>query len=342
MYKKLFINPTASLLDAMRVIDRSATGIALVVDAAEKLLGTVSDGDIRRGILRNLPLQSPVSEVMNVNCYTVGQGAPRANIIDIMQARGISQIPIVDKFGRVIGVHLLRALLYAEEKDNPVVIMAGGRGTRLGELTKNTPKPMLKVAGRPILERIVLHLIGNGFTNLYISVNYLADVITDYFGDGSRMGCHIRYLREDKPLGSGGALSLLPEPKKSVLLMNGDLITEVNFSRMLDYHDDNQFYATMGYSEYRHEIPYGCLEVENGAIVELEEKPSLFKKVNAGIYIFSPEAVCSVPKNTMFPITNLFETALEQKKSCGAYSVDGDWIDVGQKEQLKQATGQQA
>jgi NDP-sugar pyrophosphorylase family protein len=221
--------------------------------------------------------------------------------------------------------------------------MAGGKGTRLGSLTKDTPKSMLKVAGRPILERLVLHLISNGIRKIFLAVNHLSHVIEHHFGDGDQYGCSIAYLIEEKPLGSGGALSLLPEsPAAPILLMNGDLIFQTDLGMMLDYHDENDYFATMGVRPYLHNVPFGCVQSnQDGELVKFEEKPTLKKQINAGVYVLSPLAVATVPGNqTEFPITQLFEDALTSHQRCGLFTLDDEWLDIGRPAQLKHARGE--
>jgi len=216
-------------------------------------------------------------------------------------------------------------------------VMAGGRGTRLGSITENLPKPMIRVAGRPILERLILHLVGFGVRRVFLSVNYLAQTIIDHFGDGTRFGCRIDYLRESEPLGTGGALSLLPEvPKHSLLVLNGDLVTQANFGEMLDFHDQGRHAATMAVRQYSHQVPFGCVEVEGDRILRLEEKPLVVRVVNAGIYVLTPPVVARVPKGPCL-ITSLFEESLEKGESIGAFEIHEDWLDIGHRDQLRQA-----
>ncbi len=334
------IKTDASILDAIKNLDASGLGICLVIDSNSRLVGTLSDGDIRRALIKGKNLSTLVNEHLNCNFYAVSPTASRVEVLEIMHALKLNQVPIIDPAGKLMGLHLIHSLLSHQIKDNWAVIMAGGKGTRLGEVTSTIPKPMIKVAGRPILERIILHLIGHKIKDFYISVNHLSHIIEDYFKDGSQWGCNIHYLREDKPLGTGGALSLLPSvPGSPLLLLNGDLILESDIDNMLKFHQTNNYYATMGVHYYSHEVPFGCVEVDQNRIVTLEEKPLLSKIINAGVYVLSPEAVTSVPKNTFFPITALFEAALNEKRSCGAYYLDGDWIDVGVPEQLRHARG---
>jgi dTDP-glucose pyrophosphorylase len=340
MVEKYCIPPNASILDAMRKINESAIATVVVCENG-KVKGVLTDGDIRRAILGGAPLTASINEYFTKKFISVGPDAMRADVLELMQARVIEQIPVVDAQGELKGIHTLHKLLGNDAKPNWAVIMAGGKGTRLGKLTADVPKPMLKVAGRPILERLILHLVSYGIQNIFIAVNHLSHIIEDYFQDGAKWGCSIKYLREEEPLGSGGALSLLPgNPKDAVLLMNGDLLLEVDLSRMLMFHETNNFYATMGVHHYTHEVPFGCIEINQCRITGLEEKPLLTRTINGGVYVLSPEAIQSVPKKTFFPATRLFEEALKQKLNCGAYHLDGDWMDVGMPEQLRQARGQ--
>ena len=312
----------------------------MAVDGAFHLIGTASDGDIRRAILKGYPLDSPLEPHINRDCFTVSPDESRAKVLDIMKARRFAQVPIVNDDRRVVGIHLLHDILGQQALPNWAVIMAGGKGSRLRPYTENVPKPMLKVAGRPILERIVLHLVSHGIKHIFISVNYLSHVIESFFSDGSHYGCRITYLRETEPLGSGGALSLLPEvPKHPLLLMNGDLVMDANVAAMIDFHLKHDFYATMGVTSYAHEVPYGAVNIKNNRIIYLEEKPLLQRNINAGIYVLSSEAVKAVPKSIFFPITELFLTALNTGRACGAYYVGGDWLDIGHPDELKRARG---
>ena len=339
MVEKYCIAPDTSILEAMKKIEASSIATVVVCDNL-KTVGVLTDGDIRRAIISGAKLTDAVTNYYTRNFISVGINELRADVLELMQSRTIEQIPIVDEQGELKGIHTLHKLLGNEAKPNWAVIMAGGKGTRLGKLTADIPKPMLKVAGKPILERLVLHLVSYGIKRIFISVNHLSHIIEEYFGDGSSWGCSIEYLREEEPLGSGGALSLLPEvPKDPVILMNGDLLIEADVSQMLAFHEQSKFYATMGVHYYSHEIPFGCIETDQNKIIVLEEKPVLTRLINGGVYVLSPAAVQCVPKNTMFPITQLIEDALLKKLSCGAYPLDGDWLDVGMPEQLKHARG---
>lgn len=345
-YKKLnmekyCILPDTNLIDCMRVIDRTASGIAIVVDSAGKLIGTVSDGDIRRALINGACLDGPVNEYINRTCVAVSPSDSQAKVLDIMQTNRFDQVPIIDAKGRFVGLHLLYNILGKIERPNWAVIMAGGKGIRLRPLTEKIPKPMIRVAGRPIIERLILQFIAHGIKHIYLAVNYLSHIIEEYFQDGHRFGCKIEYLREDDPLGSGGALSLLPKaPEQPLILANGDLILDVDLSNMIDFHVQNEFYATIGVHPYCHQVPYGCIEIKGDQIIRIKEKPLIHKTINAGLYVLSPEAVSSIPQDTFFHITHLFDVALEKSFRCGAYTIDKEWIDIGQPQELKKASGQ--
>jgi dTDP-glucose pyrophosphorylase len=339
--KQYCVTPETSLFECIRTIDIAGTGIALAVDSEFRLIGTISDGDIRGALLSGCPLDSPASPHINRSCFHVLPTVSRVEVLDIMQARRFEQVPIVDEQGKIIGLHILHDILGNIARPNWAVVMAGGQGIRLRPLTYNIPKPMIMVAGRPILERIVLHLVSYGICRIFLSVNHLAQVIEDYFEDGSKYGATIEYLREDEPLGSGGAISLLPEiPERPLLVMNGDLIVDANCADMIEFHSQNDFYATMGVYTYYHQVPYGCVKIQNNRLVGLEEKPVLEKMVNAGIYVLSPQSVSAIPKNTFFPITALFEDALKKNLICGTFAMEKEWFDIGAPQQLRQARGE--
>jgi NDP-sugar pyrophosphorylase family protein len=250
-------------------------------------------------------------------------------------------LPVLDADGRLVGLHTLGALLAPRRRLNPVLVLAGGLGTRLHPITHSIPKPMVTVAGRPILERIVLHLMSCGFETIYLSVNHLAHVIEEHFGDGSSFGCTIHYLRESRPLGTGGPLSLMdPIPDTPVVVLNGDLITQCDIGGMVDVHERGGFAATIGVKPHIVEIPFGVAEVEGDRLVRLEEKPSLRRLINAGIYVFSPDAVRLVPTDVAYPITELFGECLSRDYPVGAHVIDDDWIDVGRKDELRRARGE--
>ena len=339
---ELEVAPTVSVFEALQVLEGSAKQIVLVCDADRRLLGTLTDGDIRRAILRGCPLhETPVGEVMHTGFLSVHPWANRAEVLDMMRSRGIAQVPILDDDRRLLGLHTLREMIVPVKRPNAAVVMAGGKGTRLRPLTETVPKPMIPVAGRPMLERIVLHLVGSGIRDVYLSINYLGHIIEDHFGDGSDFGCNIRYLRESRPLGTGGCLSLLEErPAAPLLVMNGDLVTQIDVGRFVDFHADGGYTATLAVRPYRTSIPFGVVDVDGTEVVGLREKPTEQVLVNAGMYVLSPEALGLVPEGAEFPITELFVRSLDERRRVGAYLVEEDWADVGRPEELLRANGQ--
>jgi len=326
--------------DALATIDRCGIGLAIVCSVPLQVVGVISDGDIRRALLAGKNILSPLRPHVAAHYVKVAQCAKRSEVLELMQARRLQQIPIVDEDGTLRGIHTLHSILGGEIRNHWAIIMAGGKGTRLGALTSHVPKPMLPVAGRPILERLVLHVMSFGVRRIFLSINHLGHIIEDHFGDGRNFGCQIEYIREDGPMGTGGALSLLPElPSVPMFVLNGDLVTQADMKAMLEFHAKGNYHATMGVRTYQHEIPFGCIQANQGRIISLEEKPAVERQINAGIYILSPEAVAGIPPKTAFPITDLFENALANGLPCGAYPIQDDWLDIGQPAQLAQAQG---
>jgi dTDP-glucose pyrophosphorylase/CBS domain-containing protein len=335
--EKCCVRQNASLLEAMRAINDGAFGIALILDSKSQLEGVLTDGDVRRALLKGATLNSPVTAFVNRKFTAVGLAEDRTFVLDLMQSRSISQVPVLSSNGKLVGLHLLREMLGALPKPNWAVIMAGGLGTRLRPITETIPKPMIKVAGRPILERLVLHLVGYGVRQVFISVNYLGHIIEDYFGDGTRFGCRIQYVREPVQMGTGGALSLLPErPTAPLLVLNGDLVTQPAVDKFLDFHTRGGYAAAIAVRRYLHQVPFGCLQLAQSRVRAFAEKPMIEEFINAGAYVISPPLLERIPKQ-FYPITRLFEGCLQRNEPVGAWEMDGDWLDVGQKEQLRQA-----
>jgi dTDP-glucose pyrophosphorylase len=329
-----------TIRDAMLALDRGAGRIALAVGGKGTMTGVVTDGDIRRALLAGATLDTPLAGVLTRNPIAVGPGEPRAAVLDLMRARRVSAIPVVDGHGIPVGLHLLHEFLERAERATWAVVMAGGQGTRLRPLTDTVPKPMLRVAGRPILERIVLHLVGSGIRRVFLSVNYLGHVIEEHFGDGSAFGCRIEYLREDQPLGTAGALGLLPEPPAgTLLLLNGDLVTSADLGSMLAFHASGGFDATIGIRRYLHTVPFGCIEREGSRVTGLDEKPTLEREVNTGIYALEPGVIGLVGRGVPLSMPALIARVLGEGRPVGAFEIEDDWVDVGQREQLAHARG---
>jgi len=327
-----------SIRDAMLALDKGAGRISLAFDTDGRLAGVVTDGDIRRALLRGASLDDPLHVAMTRKYTAVGPGDDRAATLELMRARRLAAVPVVDGESRPIGLHLLHEFLDPVGRPNWAVIMAGGKGSRLRPLTDSVPKPMLRVAGRPILERIVLHLVGFGITRIFVSVGYLGEVIEEHFGNGSGFGCRIEYLREDVPLGTAGSLGLLPAPPTDpIVVMNGDLVTGADVGGLLDFHVTGGYAATIGVRRYLHSVPFGSVEREGDRVVRLDEKPTIARDVNSGIYAIDPSVVTLVDGATPTAMPDLIERILERGDPVGAFEIEDDWIDVGQREQLDRA-----
>lgn len=338
---RLFITEGTSLRDAIAVIDRGAAQLALVLDATQRLVGTVTDGDIRRGLLRGLGLEAPAAEVMRRNFRYVSATATEADAMQLMRRDSLLQVPALDEQGRVVRLFLLEGLLKPQRRPNIVVLMAGGKGERLRPLTQNCPKPMLPVGGKPMLEIILQQCIDAGFGRFYLSVNYLKQQIMDYFEDGRRWGVDIRYLEEEQPLGTGGALSLLPEaPSDPVLLMNGDVLTRVDFGQLMSFHQEHAAEVTLCVREHVTQIPYGVVEIDNSDVTGFQEKPALTHFVNAGIYVLEPRALQRLATGAHCDMPQLLERVMQAGERVSAFPIHEYWLDIGHPETLNRAHGE--
>ncbi len=333
-----------TLREAVEVTQEAATSLCLLVDDDGRLIGTLSDGDVRRAFLAGAGLGDAALAWASARPSIVPAGTDRSAVLDLMQALGIPQIPEVDGQGRVVRLHLLRNIVGGPALENTAVILAGGRGTRLRPVTGDLPKPMVQVAGRPILERLVLHLVGSGVTDVRLAVGYGADVVEGHFGDGERFGCSIRYLREDQPLGTAGPLrGLLEEPPTApVIVMNGDLVTSFSVSGLLSAHQATGARMTVAVTDYAHEVPYGMVETQgdDGRMTGIVEKPMWSGPVNAGIYAIDPSLLPTIPAGRSVPMTELIEGCIERGDRVTAWSAVGQWHDIGRPEDLAVARGQ--
>jgi NDP-sugar pyrophosphorylase family protein len=258
-----------------------------------------------------------------------------------MKANGLHHMPLLDAEGILVGLETIDELMAPIKRDNVVVLMAGGLGTRLGPLTEDCPKPMLHVGGRPILETILLNFIEHGFNSFYISLNYKSEVVTNYFGNGSKWGINISYIHENKKLGTAGALSMLPEkPTQTILVMNGDILTKINFSQLLDSHSKRNAKGTMCVREYEFQVPFGVVKIEDQRIIGIDEKPFQRFFVNAGIYALEPEVLELIPMDTHFDMPTLFEKMVAKNKETSVFPIREYWLDVGQMADFDRANGE--
>lgn len=330
---------TNSVRDALSVMNEEALRICLIVDQRTRLLGVVTDGDIRRAILKNVGLDEAIVKIMVTNPLSVVGQRHRSELLKLMQEKSILSLPVLDEQGRVIGLETWDKLCQKAHYENPVFIMAGGFGTRLKPLTDTCPKPMLKVGDKPILETLLNQFVKEGFRNIYISTHYMPEQITDYFGDGSVWGASIKYVHEEIPLGTGGALGLLPDdmPNLPIIMINGDVLTTVNFQHLLDFHMDNSSDVTMCVSEYDYQIPYGVINGDGNKITSMIEKPVHHFFVNAGIYVVSPSIIKSVVKGQRIDMPTLIDSHMQDSKKVLMFPIYEYWLDIGRIEDFNRA-----
>ncbi|PSJ45306.1 alcohol dehydrogenase [Zobellella endophytica] len=338
-WKKVLLSPEHTIRDALTIINSEALRVAVVVDGQHHLLGLITDGDIRRALLNNATLESSVEQVMNPNPITAAAGTGKKELVALMQRYSILSVPLIDQDGRLESLESLEEALKPSNYNNPVFIMAGGFGTRLRPLTDHCPKPMLKVGERPILEILLLTFIRSGFSNFYISTHYMPEQIEAYFGDGALWGVNITYVHEEVPLGTGGALGLLPEniPELPLIMINGDVLTTVDFERLLEFHNQHDAIATMCVREYDYQIPYGVVSGDGHRITHMEEKPVQRFFVNAGIYVVDPELYRAVPSQHRIDMPSLLEKQLEDGKDVLMFPIHEYWLDIGRMDDFHKA-----
>jgi dTDP-glucose pyrophosphorylase len=337
-WRDALVSSSTSLRQTIEAITEGNLQIALVVDSEGKLLGTVTDGDIRKAILAGKDLDITAGEAMRSQPITSASKTPRAAILKLMREKRIHQMPLLDDHGRVVDVLTVDDMIGAAQKPNAVVIMAGGLGTRLHPLTEETPKPMLKVGGKPILETIIQSFVDQGFTNFFVSVNYKANIISEYFGDGSRLGAKINYLHEKSRLGTAGGLSLLPRDIHApIIVMNGDLLTRISVDALLDFHERESAVATMVVREDHYQVPYGVVEVDGTQIVGVEEKPIQRHLVNAGIYVISHDGLNNIPGDTFYDMPTHFAKLAANGHRTAAFPLHEYWVDIGRLDELERA-----
>ena len=326
------------VLEAMRIIDRGAIQIALVVDETQRLLGTLTDGDIRRGLLHGETIETPVERLMNRQFRFVRSGEDQAVVLEMMRRDVLRQIPVLNTEGRVVQLLLLQELLAPAQLPNAVVIMAGGKGTRLRPHTEHCPKPMLPVDGKPILEILLEQCIASGFRQFYLSVNYLKEQIIDHFQEGSRWGVSIDYLVEGCPLGTAGSLQLLPSSvQEPFLVINGDVLTRLNPRQLLRFHVEHEAAGTLCVREHTITVPFGVVQTQGIELASFEEKPSYRQLVNAGVYMIDPKLLPLLPPHQATDMPTLLQGAQESGHRVAVYPIHEYWIDVGRPETLSSA-----
>ncbi len=343
--RELYVTGETTVRDSIKIIDRSGRiSMALLVDAGERLVATITDGDIRRGIMAGFGLDSPLRDILPIKAglpnalpVTAAAGIDPAAQLRILRERSVRQLPLLDAEGRVADIVLLADLLPPKPQEMTAVIMAGGYGSRLKPLTDDVPKPMLPVGGRPLMERTVEKLRDAGIRRIVVTTHYLPEKIMEHFGDGHDFDVTLNYLREDHPLGTGGALALVPTPEEPLLVINGDILTQVDFRAMLAYHQEHRADLTVAVRHYGIQVPYGVMECEGSLVKGVSEKPRLNFFVNAGIYLLDPGVFAFIGADRSFNMTDLIQWLLRAGKTVVSFPIIEYWLDIGQPEDYRKA-----
>jgi dTDP-glucose pyrophosphorylase len=329
-WRKTLLPSDASLRHAIRSLDESAMQIVLAVSADGRLVGTLTDGDIRRGLLRGLDLSSSIDEIVYREPLVVPPQVARDTVLQIMQANKIHQIPVIDVDRRVVGLHRWEQLIVPTQRANLIVIMAGGEGSRLRPYTENCPKPLLPVGGKPMLEHIIERAKAEGFQRFVLAIRYLGHMIEDYFGDGRRWRIKIDYLREESPLGTAGAISLLnPRPDVPFLVSNGDVLTDIRYGELLDFHCHHCASATMAVRLHEWQHPFGVVRTKGVDIIGFEEKPITRSHINAGVYVLEPSTLDALNAGDHCDMPSLFSRLQQRSARTIVYPIHEPWLDVG-------------
>ncbi len=335
--EKLCVSDSATLHQAARVIEQGAKQIAMVVDSGKKLKGILTDGDLRRAIIDGMSMDAPVALVMQPSFISGTPEMGMNKVFAIMQEKSIRHVPIVDKKGVLTDLAWISDLIKQDASELSAVVMAGGFGKRLLPLTETLPKPMLPVGGRPVMEHIVDNLRLAGIRDLKVTTHYMPEKIKEHFGNGKKFGVKIDYVAEDRPLGTAGALALMPAPERPTLVVNGDIMTRVNYRAMLAFHREHQADLTVGVRQYEVQIPYGVMVCEGPNVRKLTEKPQHAFLVNAGIYLLSPHVYNYIPKNERYDMTDLIESLIADDKNVVSFPIMEYWLDIGQHADYEQA-----
>ena len=336
--KNIVLTKGDTVLKALELLDLHALRIVLVVDENNHLLGSITDGDIRRGLLKGQDLHASVESVMHTSPYSIEEDKlTNRQVFEIMREKRYLALPVI-KNGQLVNIITLDDLIRTKRKENPVFIMAGGFGTRLRPLTDKCPKPMLPIGGKPLLETIISSLKEQGFYKFYISTPYLPEIIQNHFGNGEKFDIQIQYVHESEPLGTGGALSLLPRQEVDLpfIVINGDVLTNMNFSKLIDFHISQNAVATMCVREFQYQIPYGVVNSEQNNIQSMTEKPSYYFDINTGIYVISPTLLEQVEAQYI-GMPTILEQQIEKSQKVVSYPLHEYWLDIGQMEDYNRA-----
>ena len=325
----------SSVQEIIENLNQTLARIVLITDTEMVFVGIVVDGDIRRGMLQGVTLFDQVTKIINRNAKTILPGVSRSDAIKLMEAWNISHLPVVDDLGKLCGLHSILDASIHSNRTNLFVIMAGGFGRRMGMETSKTPKPMLEVAGKPMLEHLIIRAKKSGFVNFAISTHHQSEVIEEYFGDGSYLGVQISYLREQRPLGTAGSLGLLnPVPVEAVVVSNADLVSSVDFGALLDFHVNQCSDITMAVQDYELQNPFGVVRIANGKVEEIVEKPITTSKISAGIYVLEPSVIATISRDEACDMPSVLQGAISRQLRVTPFQLHEDWMDVGRQSDL--------
>ena len=338
-WKESILTRTDSMKEAISVLESEALRIVMIVDSSRRLIGTVTDGDIRRALIQHVSMDAQLDEFMFKNPTVATPCDNKETILAKMKEQDLLQIPIVDDNGIVVGLKTLQNLLNKSKNKTPVFIMAGGFGKRLRPLTESVPKPMLKVGKKPILEEILERFIKAGFYNFYISTHYKAEVVREHFGNGDDWNVSIQYIHEKEPLGTAGALGLLPDnlPEQPILVMNGDLLTKIDFEHLLNYHCEQGDSATMCVREYDFQVPYGVITAKENKVLSIVEKPIHRFFINAGIYVLNTSIIRRINTGGYLDMPQMLQDEIDQGSQVNLFPIYESWLDIGRPEDYMKA-----
>ena len=341
-WNEILVSKSDSMQNAIKIMHTGGWQVALVIDDNKRLVGMITDGDLRRALIKNLPLDVSVQEIMNPNPISMNRNTPNSEILSTMKKDDLKHMPLIDDNGILSGILAIEDFIKSDEFENPVLIMAGGFGKRLHPITKDIPKPMLKIANQPILEIILKRFISQGFKNFFLSVHFKPEAIRTYFGDGKKWGANIHYIHEANPLGTAGSISLMPDIDNNlpIIVTNGDLLTRVNYQHLLDFHSNHNGGISMCIKDHNVEVPYGVVEIENDSLIGIEEKPIKRFFVNAGIYCLDAEIKNLVNENEHIDMTDLIDRYIATDGKVNTFPLFENWQDIGARDEYEKAIEQ--
>ena len=329
-WKETILTTEATIKDVLKNLNKSGSRITLIVNNKEEFQGTISDGDIRRALIDRAEQNSSIQKIISKNSLMVSPEIKHEIVLDLMVKNKIQQIPIINENKKIVGLYLWDEIAPNKKIPNTMVIMAGGKGTRLGKYTKNCPKPLLPVNGKPMLEGMIERAKLQGFESFLISINYLGQMIKDYFSNGKKWNVKIDYINEDQPLGTGGALKLIsPKLKLPFVVSNCDIMTDFHYGELLDFHCNHNAEATMAVRNHEWENPYGVVRTNGVDIIDFEEKPVVRSHINAGVYVLEPSAINVIKKNEKLDMPDIFERVKGKNLRTIVYPIHEPWLDIG-------------